>query len=271
MGCEANSPPETIAIARTAETQLQITRIIRLVAIVVFAVPAFLPTSAVSQCIREDRGGTLPDAPSAQTCPESSHLPPAQFIILVERRSYFFPNLATNTSPLPARQKFTLFLNDSISGQAIAVSAASAGVEQGFDWLAGYGQGAKGYGKRFGASMARSASNSFFGEFLLATMLGQDPRFFVPGSPSFWQAVKYSLLRVVITRSDAGVATVNSSGLLGPLAGEGLANVYLPVEDRTLGNTFVRYATDLGWSAAENILRAHWPGITEDMLHHRRW
>lgn len=138
MGCETtNSPSETIAIARTAETELQIRRIIRLISILVFAVPAFLPSSAVSQCIREDRGDTLPDAPSAQTCPtERSHLPPAQFIILVERRSYFFPDLATSTSPLPGRQKFTLFLNDSISGQAIAVSAASAGAEQGFNWLA---------------------------------------------------------------------------------------------------------------------------------------
>ena len=81
--------------------------------------------------------------------------------------------------------------------------------------------------------------------------------------------MKYSLLRVVITRSDSSAATVNSSGLLGPLAGEGLANVYLPVGDRTLGNTFVRYATDLGWRAAENVLRAHWPGISEDVLHHR--
>src|SRR5215469_3515220 len=234
------------------------------------ALPALIGTSAVSQRARDDPGSTLPDAPSAQIYPTaSSHQPQAQFIILLERRSYFFPDLATNTAPLSARQKFTLFLNDSVSGQAIVVSAASAGVEQGFNWLAGYGQGAKGYGKRFGASLARSASNSFFGTFLLATTLRQDPRFFVPSSPTFWQAAKYSLHRLVITRSDSGAATVNSSGLLGPLAGEGLANVYLPVEDRTLGNTLVRYANDLGWRAAENMLRAYWPGITEHVLHHR--
>jgi len=246
--------------------------IMRLISIFFFALPALVGTSAVSQCLRDDGGGTLPDAPSAQNYPtESGHQRQVQIIILLERRSYFFPDLATNTAPLSARQKFTLFLNDSISGQAIAVSAASAGVEQGFNWLAGYGQGAQGYGKRFGASLARSASNSFFGTFLLATMLRQDPRFFVPSSPTFWQATKYSVLRVVITQSDSGAATVNSSGLLGPLAGEGLANVYLPIEDRTLGNTFVRYASDLGWQGAENVLRAYWPGITEHVLHHRRW
>ena len=244
----------------------------RLISIVCFLLPAFVGASAVSQRVPDDRESTLPDAPSAQIYPTaSSHQPQAQFIILLKRRSYCFPDLATTTAPLSAGQKFTLFLNDSISGQAIAVSAVSAGVEQGFNWLAGYGQGAKGYGKRFGASMARSASDSFFGTFLFATMLRQDPRFFVPRSPTFWQATKYSLLRVVITRSDSGAATVNSSGLLGPLAGEGLANLYLPIEDRTVGNTFVRYATDLGWHAAENLLRSYWPGITEHVLHPQRW
>jgi hypothetical protein len=253
-----------------AETQLQIRMIMRLISIIFLALPVLVRTSAVSQRVRDDRGSTLPDAPSAQIYPtQSSHQPQAQFIILLQRRSYCFPDLATKTAPLSARQKFTLFLNDSISGQAIVGSAASAGVEQGFNWLAGYGQGAKGYGKRFGASLARSASDSFFGTFLFATMLRQDPRFFIPRSPTFWHAAKYSLLRVVITRSDSGAATVNSSGLLGPLAGEGLANIYLPIEDRTLGNTFVRYATDLGWRAGENVLRAYWPGITEHVLHRR--
>jgi len=244
--------------------------ITRLISIFFVALPAFIGTPAVSQLVRDDRGSTLPDAPSAQIYTTvSSHQPQARFVIILERRSYFFPDLATSTTPLSARQKFTLFLNDSVSGQAIAVSAVSAGVEQGFNWLAGYGQGAEGYGKRFGASLARSASSSFFGTFLLATVLRQDPRFFVPSNPTFWQAAKYSLVRVVITQSDSGAATVNSSGLLGPLAGEGLANVYLPIEDRTLGNTLVRYAGDLGWRAAENMLRAYWPGITEHVLHHR--
>jgi len=208
----------------------------------------------------------LPNAPSAQIPTQSSHQVRVQFIILLKRKSYYFPDLATNTAPLPARQKFTLFLNDSISGHAIAASAAGAGVEQAFNWFEGYGQGAAGYGKRFGASLARSASSGFFGTFLLATALGQDPRFFVPSNPTFWQAVKYSLRRVVITRTDSGDATVNSSGLLGPLAGEGLANSYLPIQNRTLSNTFLRYVEDIGFVAGENVLRAYWPTITKHAL-----
>jgi hypothetical protein len=127
-----------------------------------------------------------------------------------------------------------------------------------------------GYGKRFGSYMARTASNSFFGTFLFATLFRQDPRFFVRSEPTFWQAVEYSLHRIVITRRDSGEDTVNSSGLLGPLAGEGLANTYLPMQDRTLGNTFVRYTSDIGLRVAGNVLRQYWPTLSKRLLPAKR-
>ncbi len=114
--------------------------------------------------------------------------------------------------------------------------------------------------------MARTASNNFFGTFLFASILRQDPRFFVRNSPTFGHAVKYSLTRIVITRRDSGEDTVNSSGLLGPLAGESLANVYLPKQDRTVGYTFSRYGTDMAWRAVGNILREYWPTLSKRLL-----
>jgi hypothetical protein len=193
-----------------------------------------------------------------------------QVIVLLTRKSYCFPDLATNVAPLSSTQKFELFVHNSISGHVILGSAASAGFGQALNSPASYGQGAEGYGKRFGAAMARTASNNFFGTFLLASILRQDPRFFVRNSPTFGQAVKYSLSRLVITRTDSGTDTVNSSGLLGPLAGEGLANTYLPSQERTVGKTFARYATDTGWRAAGNLLREYWPRLSKRLLGPKR-
>jgi len=235
------------------------------------ACPLLFSTSAGSQQVEPDKKSTLPDAPRAQIPPnQSRNQQRVQLIIYVTRRSYFFPDLATKPAPLSAKGKFELFLNDSISGHAIAGSAAGAGLDQAFNWYAGYGQGAAGYGKRFGAQMARNSSNNFFGTFLLATILRQDPRFFVHDNPSFWGAVKYSLHRIVITRDDSGADVVNSSGLLGPLAGEALANTYLPIESRTVGNTLVRYAGDIGWRASGNLLREYWPTLSRHLLPSKR-
>ena len=55
-----------------------------------------------------------------------------------------------------------------------------------------YGQGWDAYGGRFGASLARSASSNFFGDFVFASIFSQDPRFFPESKPTFWGSVKYS-------------------------------------------------------------------------------
>lgn len=241
------------------------------ISIMLIAFPLLSETCAGLQRIERSKNSSLPDAPTAQIPQNQNNSQQSvQVTIFVTRKSYCFPDLATNSDPLSAKHKFELFLNDSISGHAIAGSAAAVGLDQAFNWYAGYGQGAASYGKRFGAQMARNSSNSLFGTFLLATLLRQDPRFFVHKSPTFWKAVKYSLHRIVMTRDDSGADVVNSSGLLGPLAGEALANTYLPVQNRTVENTFGRYASDIGWRAAGNLLREYWPTLSRHLLPSKR-
>ena len=243
------------------------------ISIILLTWSALSSSPAASQRVHQGGapGGTLPDAPSAQSQPQqNSSQQSVQVIVFLTRKSYCFPDLATNASPLSVGQKFTLFVQNSVSGHLVAGSAASAGWGQAVNSPAGFGQGAEGYGKRFGAAMARGASNDFFGTFVFASILRQDPRFFVRNSPTFFTAVKYSLSRIVITRADSGKEVVNSSGLLGPLAGETLANTYLPNEDRTVGNTFSRYASDLGWRAVGNVLREYWPTISKRLVRPRQ-
>jgi hypothetical protein len=58
---------------------------------------------------------------------------------------------------------------------------------------------------------------------------------------------------------------VSYSDLLGPLAGEALANTYYPEGARGVGSTFTRYAYDLGWKFAGNLLRQYWPQINRGL------
>ena len=84
-------------------------------------------------------------------------------------------------------QKFKLAANNSVALSTIAAAAAGAAYGQAVNSPSGYGQGAEGYGKRFGADMARTASENLFGTFLLASALHQDPRFYVRKNLSFKQ------------------------------------------------------------------------------------
>ena len=113
--------------------------------------------------------------------------------------------------------------------------------------------------------MATSASSNFFGTFLGASVLRQDPRFFPQSHPTFWGSIKYSARRLVVTRSDSGNDVFNASGLIGPLAGETLANTYLPKTEQTGAKTGERYGIDLAWKFAGNMFKNYWPTIFRDM------
>lgn len=185
------------------------------------------------------------------------------FFQLLERKSLVFPDLATNTGRLDSWQKFKLAANNSVSLSTIGVALIASARGQAINSPPGYGQGVEGYGKRFGAGMARAASNNLFGTFLIASLAHEDPRFYVKKSLSFKQSVKYAAVRVAVTRSDSGMQMVNFAGLLGPLAGEALANTYYPKGNRGVGHTTIRYASDLGWGFAGNLLRQYWPNINK--------
>jgi len=206
-----------------------------------------------------------PDSATAAQQREANSAPQgkAGLVGLVAHKSVVFPDLASTPGPLTPVQKFELFVNNSIGLGTIAESAAAAGINQGLNQPAGYRQGAEGYGKRFGASMASGASSNFFGTFLLASALHQDPRFFVKPDLSLGDSVKYAITRVFVTRSDSGNSTPNVSGLGGSLASEALANTYLPENKRNVADTFSRFGWDLAWGAAGNLARQYWPRINK--------
>src|SRR5260370_36297724 len=113
------------------------------------------------------QGPKLPDLPDAPVAKQESTPPKRQnhfntTIEVLERRSIFFPDIATSKGPLSSKQKFELFADESISPSRFLSSAAGAGIGQAQNSLPGYGQGMGGYGERFGSSMATAASTNFF-------------------------------------------------------------------------------------------------------------
>jgi hypothetical protein len=197
----------------------------------------------------------LPDAP----------VPPKPVAIynLLQRKSIVFPNIATNTTALSPWQKFQLFVDNTVSVNSLTWAALGAAVGQADNTPSGYGQEWGGYGKRYGADMARTASSEFFGTFVLASSLHEDPRFFPEIRPPFFHAIKYSIKRIFVTRSDDGREIFNYSGLIGPAMAEGLANVYLPERNRSAGYTFFRYGLDLSSRASGNMFREYWPVLLQ--------
>jgi hypothetical protein len=206
-------------------------------------------------------------APADQAPSAPSKAPGVALYNLLQEKSIVFPDIALSTERLSAGQKFQLFVDNSISVHTITWAMVGAGFGQAEDSPTGFGQGWDAYAKRFGSSMGRQASSEFFGTFILASALHEDPRFYPEINPSFFHAVKYSVQRVFITRNDDGRDVVNVSGLVGPAMAEGLANVYWPERNRTVGDTLLHYGLDLATKAGGNMLREYWP-VFYGKIHH---
>jgi hypothetical protein len=210
---------------------------------------------------------TLPDSP--QPKPQGQVSPPEatamKFIGYATNRSFVFPDIATSPKPLSPAGKFKLFVNQSISPPYLIAATINAGISQARNVPSAYGQGWEAYGERFGAAMGRASSNAFFGTFLIASVMREDPRFFPQIRPSFWGSVKYSARRLVVTRRDSGKEGFNTSGIIGTLASETLANVYLPQSEQTGAKTAQRFGTDLAWRFAGNMFKDYWPTIFHSM------
>jgi hypothetical protein len=180
---------------------------------------------------------------------------------LVSRRSVFFPELAHQKGPLSREQKAELAADISIALSRFLSSSVTSAVAQARNANPGYGQGWDGYGKRFGSSMATTATSNVFGTFVFASVFRQDPRYFVKTNGTVKQKVGNALRRVVITQTDSGGEAPNWSGLLAGLVAESIANSYLSDEERTTGRTFRRFGVRVGVGAGVNIFREYWPNI----------
>ena len=168
----------------------------------------------------------------------------------------FYVSYVPDAAPLNSKQKFELAWKTTLDPVTFVLTGAVAGVQQANNVFSGYGQGAQGYGKRFGADYADSVTNIFIGSAILPSLLKQDPRYFYKGSGSTRSRFLYAIANSVICKGDNGRWQANYSNVLGSLAAGGISNLYYPAQDRNgAALTFENAAIEIGASAAANLLQ----------------
>jgi len=168
----------------------------------------------------------------------------------------FYVSYIPNAAPLDSKQKFKLALRTVVDPFTFVFVGGAAGVEQAQNHFAGYGQGAEGYGKRFGAGYADTVTGTFIGGAILPSLLKQDPRYFYKGSGSKPLRFLYAIANSVICKGDNGHWQPNYSNILGSLAAGGISNLYYPAQDRSgAGLTLENGALGIGASAAANLFQ----------------
>jgi hypothetical protein len=177
---------------------------------------------------------------------------------------------ATPYVPLRVRDKWKLFVKESVDPYTFASAAGGALLSQWHNDDPKYGYGFKAYMQRFGAAQADITGQNFFQDAVLASWFHEDPRYFRKGPASpVVHRIAYALSRVAITRRDSGKDAFNFSGILGMGLGIGLSNAYYPARSVNGAEMGERVGTSLIASALGNLLPEFWPDIKSKLPHYR--
>jgi hypothetical protein len=177
---------------------------------------------------------------------------------------------ATPYVPLRARDKWRLFVKESVNPFAFFSAAAGAGISQWRNEDPKYGVGFGPYMQRFGAAQADLTTQNFFQDAVLPSLFHEDPRYFRkgPGSTVLHRIV-YAVSRAVITRRDSGKDCFNFSGIVGMELGIALSNAYYPPKSVNGEEMAYRTFTSFTASALGNLLPEFWPDIKAGFARHK--
>ncbi len=217
-----------------------------------------------------------PPAPSAVTG-EDSHRARAEAELHEEEQQRILgvmPNFNTSfisdAEPLSAAEKLHLALKGALDPFTFVAAGLDAGMSQGDNDFPSYGQGARGYGKRFSASYLDTFDGSLLGNAVFPILFKQDPRYFRKGTGSFASRLFYAISTSVKCKDDSGKWVPNYSNILGNLAAGGLSNIYYPEEERGFTLTVQRALVVTAEGAAGAIFVEFWPDISRRLFPKRQ-
>jgi hypothetical protein len=226
--------------------------------IVLLALPAFAQEGSRSP-------SACADQPQEQT--QNEHQGTSNNRLFGALPDFLTVENADNVPPLTTRQKYNVTARSTFDVGQYLFAAGLAVISQAENADPSYGQGAAGYGKRFGLIFADLTVENFLTTAILPSAFHEDPRYFRLGSGSIWSRAGYSVSRIVVTRRDTGGAQFNFSEILGSAAAAGLYNTYHPGSDRTLPNTLASWWMQVGFDTGFIIIREFWPDVHRKFSH----
>ena len=154
----------------------------------------------------------------------------------------FYTSYVPDAAPMSSGQKFSLAAHDTFDWTTLLGYSVVAGMEQASGTYKGYGQGAAGYGKRWGAQLGDGLSLDLLSHAVFPSLFHQDPRYFYQGTGTTKSRLYHALSSAFVARSDSGKSMPNYSYVLGAMSSGALSNAYYPHADRGVSLVFTTAA-----------------------------
>jgi len=170
--------------------------------------------------------------------------------------------------PITTSYKFTIAMKDSFDWPVYPISGAFALLYQMEDSNPSFGQGMKGYARRFATSYADQAVGNLMTEALMPTLFHEDPRYFRLGEGTRWHRTFYALTRVMISKTDTGKWSFNYAEWVGNSMAVAISNTYYP-DSRDFDDNVVKLSMQVATDAFSNVLKEFWPDIKNKLHRHK--
>lgn len=182
--------------------------------------------------------------------------------------NYRTANMTAEYHPITSKQKMTIALKDTFDYPLVGLGAAYAALYQLEDSHPQFGQGFKGYLKRFGTSYTDQLTGNMLTEGILPIAFKEDPRYFRLGEGKKWHRASYALSRIIVTRTDSGGRSFNFAEVVGNGVAAGIGLSYYS-DDRDVPDFMQNWGTELATDAISQVLKEFWPDIKRHYFHHR--
>lgn len=162
--------------------------------------------------------------------------------------------------PMTRSERAADFILQVIGPDGFAETAIQAGIYQGIDRPRGYGQGAEGYGQRFGSLYGQRAIAEA-AQYGLGAALHQDNRYFASGRHGFARRLAYAAESTLLARRDDGSRTLALAGIGGAAAGAFLSRAWAPGGARSFGDGAVEFGFAMGLRFGFHLAREFSPRV----------
>jgi hypothetical protein len=168
----------------------------------------------------------------------------------------FFTAYDRDAVPLEAKQKLELTVKTWFDPATFVVNGVVAGVGQAQNTHKGFGQGAQGYAKRYGASFADYGTMLLLEKVVATTISKQDPRYFYKGTGTNRSRALYAISRTFVCRGDNKKDQFCYSSFIGRFGTGFVTNYYYPAASRDSNGVILRSsAIGLGFDALGNLFQ----------------
>lgn len=216
-----------------------------------------------------------PNAPCVQPPPvvgwEDYHGPLQKVVGAVgrrlDRKSVHAPHYKPGAilCSLTLEGKFLLFADDMYDPITYLSVSFNSGIDQAENNEPRFGQGAQGYGKRFGYNFAGQATSEFFSDIVYSTIFREDPRYYRlahgPGKRRFFHAIEH----VVIAKREDGTNEFNFCEWLGTTSTAAISASFHTGAEPGVGPAAGRIGFQIAQDAGWNVLREFWPEIARKL------